>query len=109
VETRKGRVHQYLEAVMLVDVTTRIQPAGQRKCAERQVRSVCAYFDGSAPRLQLQLHSGWKRVAYDPRKDTAFMAAPAGHPEQAQRWNAAEAVSLNADGVTWVLNPRWES
>lgn len=105
VETKGGKVQQYLEAIGLVDVTTRIQPAGQRKCAESQVRSVCAYFDGNPgtdwETIDPRRDEGWLRVSYDPRKDTAFMAG--GKP-----WNTAVATLLLADGSTWVLLPTFE-
>ena len=102
VETKGGRVQRYLEEVVMLDVTTRIQPAGARKCRETQVRGVCAFFDGSpAGDWQPQVpHSGWQRVSYDPRSDIDFMAG--GLP-----WNAARAVCLDADGHCYVLEPEW--
>lgn len=104
VSTLRGKVDAYLDSVYLANVTTRIQPAGQRKCQESGVRSVCAYFDGDqaqAWEVQAGCPHGWHRVSYDPRVDSSFLAD--GRP-----WNTADAVRLQADGVTYVLNPSFE-
>lgn len=106
VHTARGKVQAYLDSVCLVNVTTRIQPAGQRKCQESGVRSVCAFFDGDRP-AEAYLGCGeWHRVSYDPRKDEAFLFAVGGFT---QSWNTAEAVRLDTDGSCYVLNPTWES
>ena len=110
VSTAKGKVQAYLDEVYLVNVSTRIQPAGARKCADSGVRSVFAFFDGNqvdASDSSLSVAGGlWYRVAYDPRKDSTFLACDhAG----AMPWNRADAVQLRADGVCLVLNPRLEN
>ena len=100
VHTVKGLVNEYLEEVVLTGVTTRIQPAGQRKAKDTQVRNVCAYFDGDRGDASVIAGKTWHRVSYDPRKDTAFQADGA-------RWNTADATVLAADGVTYVCGARW--
>jgi hypothetical protein len=102
VRTAKGKVAEYLEAVVLTGVTTRIQPAGQRKCQESGTRSVCAYFDGQRTG---KAHGVWHKVSYDPRSDDSFTAWVEGKPVP---WNTADAAHLRADGSTWVTNPTWE-
>ena len=112
VSTVRGKVDAYLDDVLLTGVTTRIQPAGARKCAESGVRSVCAYFDGDKPTGAYVGTGEWHRVAYDPRVDAAFqfLAHVPGEADlQPRPWNAADAAALRADGSTWVLNPRWEN
>lgn len=108
VETKGGKVRAYLDSVLLTNVTTRIQPAGARKCRDTGVRSVCAFFDGvrgSDDRGYVGTGT-WHRISYDPRRDEAFtyvddaLIAP---------WNAADAVQLRTDGSAYVLNPRWEA
>ena len=102
VSTVRGKVHQYLHDLRLKNVTTRIQPAGQRKCQESGVRSVCAYFDGDREnRLATEIAGEWLRVSYDPRVDSSFLA-------NGQPWNTAAAVELRADGSCYVLNPSFE-
>lgn len=99
VETRAGRVAAYLDSVTLLNVSTRIQLGGLKRCQENQVRQVCAYMDGE---LSAETPAGdWQRIAFDPRKDTHFLAN--GLP-----WNLASAVRLEADGKSYVLNPRLE-
>ena len=109
VVTRRGKVFEYLESCTLSGVTTRIQPAGQAKCAEKQVRSVCAYFDGfSSPADptsgtgKMPVGNAWKVLAYDPRCDTEFMA-------DGQPWNTADAAYMAPDGTTYILNPTLEN
>ena len=103
VRTERGRVAEYLETVTLVNVTTRLQPAGVRKCQERGVRSVCAYLDGE-PRPNLNANGGqgnWQRIQFDPRSDNHFLA-------DGQPWNAAAAVKLEQDGSAYALFPTWK-
>lgn len=118
VHTVSGKVEAYLEQVHLTDVTTRIQPAGARKCAASGVRSVVAFFDGAfATTSQVEALEnvddrieGWHRVAYDPRTDDAFLYLVTDEPAvPAQRWNAADAVALTSSGRTYVLRPRWQA
>ncbi len=111
VHTVKGKVEAYLDSVLLVNVTTRIQPAGQAKCQTSGVRSVCAFFDGDLPTGAYVGTGSWDKVVYDPRVDDAFLA---GHPSlvklgstSLRRWNAADAVRLDADGSCLVLGARW--
>ena len=120
VHTHKGKVAEYLDSVLLTEVTTRIQPAGQRKCQAAGVRSVCAFFDGTPGDdvqglvaaiddvLDVVDGSEWRRVSYDPRVDDGFLSYnPATGIKD--HWNTAAAAHLRADGSTWVLNPRWEA
>jgi hypothetical protein len=107
VHTVSGKVESYLERITLVGVSTRIQPAGQRKCAEAGVRSVCAFLDGDLAAADRIDTGTWHRVSYDPRVNTEFRSCSDGsgitYP-----WNRAEAVRLDSDGSSWVLNPTWE-
>lgn len=100
VSTVRGRVDEYHEAVSLSDVRTRIQPGGRAKCERRQVRNVCAFFDGDSCRPR-RVGQGWQRVSFDPRLNTEFLAD--GEP-----WNVADAAELRSDGSAWVLHPRLE-
>ena len=104
VETKGGRVAAYHAELQLAGVTTRLQPAGVRKCQERQVRSVCAYLDGGlchdAPPL---VSPGWEPVVFDPRRHDQF-TTPNGEP-----WNAAAYVILAADGRAWAYRPTWRA
>ncbi len=117
VHTVKGRVAQYLEEVYLTSVTTRIQPAGQAKCQASGVRSVCAFFDGEEVQPVtfttgvVRRAGGWRRISYDPRKDSSFFAdGQKLYPSlNAEPWNTADAVKLLRDGSSWVLNPQWVS
>ena len=111
VHTHAGRVQSYLEAITLVNVSTRIQPAGQAKCQTSGVRSVVAFFDGDEVSNDWltsneSVNDVWQRMAYDPRVNDAFQVVDA-HGHQLP-WNAADATELRADGSTWVLNARWE-
>ena len=105
VETKGGKVAQYLETVALVDVSTRIQPAGARKCQQTNVRSVCAFFDGEQTDVPGMRNENWYRVVYDPRVDDQFRYKKGlvTYP-----WNRAAAAHLCADGSTWILNPTYE-
>lgn len=102
VSTVRGRVDQYLDEVLLVHVTTRIQPAGLAKCALQQRRDVCAYLDGGLCVDEVPCNADWRRISFDPRRDRTFLAD--GKP-----WNAADMVHLRVDGSAFVLNPRWEA
>lgn len=106
VETKGGKVQQYLDSVALLDVSTRIQPAGQRKCQETNVRSVCAFFDGELTDVPGLRNDSWLRVEYDPRVDDTFKAVSSTGVRYP--WNRAAAAHLCADGSTWVLNPTLE-
>jgi len=111
VRTAGGRVAEYMDSVVLTGVTTRIQPAAQRKCQESGTRSVCAYFDGTRVDVDPQAPiRDWLRVSYDPRVDDCFRATVQGRPGTpvTYPWNTADAVVLRVDGSTWVLNPTWE-
>lgn len=122
VRTERGKVAEYLDSVCLMDVTTRVQPGGVRRCQERQVRAVCAFFDGARATdreitdRRMATGGTWERVAFDPREDDEFMVLPSGAEVRAMpypgayrgRWNAADAVMLNPDGACYALNARWE-
>jgi len=99
VSTVRGRVDEYLDEVVLMNVTTRIQPGGLAKCKKRQRRDVCAYLDGDRGHRVDDGHE-WQRVAFDPRCDANFLAD--GRP-----WNVADMAHLRCDGSALVLNPRW--
>ncbi len=104
VRTERGRVAEYLETVELEGVTTRLQPAGVRKCQERNVRSVCAFLDGEPTHQAPPLVSpGWEPICFDPRVDQNFRT-----PEGLE-WNAADYVILASDGRSWAYRPRWEA
>jgi len=100
VSTVRGRVDEYLSEVVLLQVRTRIQPAGIAKCALQRKRDVCAFFDGGRT-YDLPQKGQWKAVSFDPRVDKTFLA-------DGSAWNAADAAHLRPDGSTVVLNPRWE-
>lgn len=111
VHTVRGKVEAYLDSVLLVDVTTRIQPAGQAKCQTSGVRSVCAFFDGVQNTTAYVGTGSWDKVVYDPRVDDAFLS---GHPSlvalgstSLKRWNTADAVRLTPEGECFVLGARW--
>lgn len=100
VSTVNGRVDEYLTEVVLLQVTTRIQPGGLARCKLQRKRDVCAFFDGGFC-VDVPRSDSWQRVAFDPRQDKTFLA-------DGQPWNKAEAAHLRADGSTFVLNPRLE-
>ena len=107
VSTVRGKVDAYLDFVALENVTTRIQPAGQRKCQESGVRSVCAFFDGDAV-SEGRIDTGtWQLVSYDPRVDSCFQATDMETGEKTP-WNRADVARLDTNGSTWVLRPTFE-
>jgi hypothetical protein len=100
---------EYLEGLCLREVTTRIRPAGVRKCAESNVRRVCAFIDGSDTTGLIKGWEvfngdkpGWHRVHFDPRIDTAFSYGPGR-----ERFNTAGGISLCPDGSSYVWSPSW--
>ena len=101
VSTVRGKVDEYLDEVVLVHVTTRIQPGGLARCALQRRRDVCAFFDGGRAEESCVMDERWCRVSFDPRQDRTFLAN--GKP-----WNAADMAYLREDGSAFVLNPRWE-
>jgi hypothetical protein len=100
VVTKSGRVLEYLDRVVLENVTTRIQPGGLRRCRKKQVRNVCGFLDGECLSRR-PAGEGWLPIRFDPRKDLAFLAGDTP-------WNRAAAVDLKSDGTAWVLAPTWE-
>jgi hypothetical protein len=111
VHTHGGRVQAYLEAITLVNVSTRIQPAGQAKCQASGVRSVVAFFDGDEATtefLSKPQRGSWQLVSYDPRRDSAFRVCAELPSHHNGDWNVADVAELRTDGSTWVLNARWE-
>ena len=93
---RRQRTRRH-ESMVLVNVTTRVQPAAQAKSQQNGVRAVCAFLDGSpAERSHDPRPAPWKRLGFDPRLSADFTAD--GVP-----FTSAAIIRLNADGSAWVL------
>ena len=74
-----GRITGYVDDITLADPVFTVQPAGQARCQETQVRAVCAWVTGRViavdthPETGLLPLAGWRQLRFDPRRHAAFM------------------------------------
>jgi len=79
-----ARVEGYAAAVVLGASEFTVQPAAQARCAQTQVRAVCAWVTGEVVawsegpvdvekiKAALPVQLPWRLLSFDPRRDTAF-------------------------------------
>jgi hypothetical protein len=101
--TERGKVVEYLDAVALRDVTTRVRQGGIRRCQEKGQREVCAFFDGFlVDPADLPTTEPEALVRFDPRYDSQFFAAGFDVPGGRFAFRSAEYVLLAESGAAYV-------
>jgi len=101
--TERGKVVEYLDAVALRDVSTRVRPGGVRRCQDRGVREVCAFFDGQRiDPTDLPTSEPEAAVRFDPRVDSQFYAAGFDVPGSRFPFSRADFIALTHSGRAYV-------